>query len=483
MNHRASHESAHDGPRHARLRRVRRTTVNSFLAVMAWTVCLAMLPGARAAAPVERPNFLIIMADDLGAKELACYGHPTHRTPHLDRLAASGVRFETCYATPICHPTRFELMTGQYGCHNGVFHFAGRPGGPEPNSAVEDIGANHVTFAEVLKSAGYATALAGKWQLSGKVPTLINDSGFDEYMMWAYKHNLPPGVKHTGAWERPNKKPERYWHPSIVTNGRYLPTEPDDFGPDLFTEFLIDFMRRHRDEPFVAYFPMCLTHNPWYATPDTTQTAEDRAKSSKPRHFAANVEYVDKLVGRLVAALEETGLRERTVILFTGDNGTGGEGKGQPTELGARVPMIVNGPGIVKPQGSCRELVDFSDVMPTLCDLAGAKVPTDRVIDGKSFAHILRGEEGESREWIFSYIADRRILRDHRWLLEDNSPRQSGRFYDCGDSRNGRGYKEVTDSDDPEVVAARHRFEQIITRFPVPDIPHDGAAASRKRGR
>jgi arylsulfatase A len=97
------------------------------------------------------PNFLVILGDDLGAKELCCYGNTKHRTPNLDRLAQTGVKFETCYATPICHPTRVEILTGQYGCHNGVYNFAGRRGGPEADSPVEDIGANHITFAEVLK--------------------------------------------------------------------------------------------------------------------------------------------------------------------------------------------------------------------------------------------------------------------------------------------------------------------------------------------
>src|SRR5690606_32306532 len=150
-------------------------------------------------------------------------------------------------------------------------------------------------------------------------------------------------------------------------------------------------------------------------------------------------------------------LRERTIVIFTGDNGTGRDGKGQPTELGARVPMIVNCPGRVQAIGATKELVDLSDVLPTLAELSGAKVPTDRPIDGRSFAHLLEGREGKSREWIFSFIGDRRILRDKRWLLEDNSPLHPGRLYDCGESRNGQGYVDVTDAMTPEAKAARER--------------------------
>ena len=157
------------------------------------------------AAEATRPNLIVIMADDLGAKELSCYGNQEHHTPNLDRLARTGVQFDTCFSTPICHPTRFEIMTGQYGCHNKVYHFAGRRGGPKPDSPEEQI-VNHRTFAQVLNPAGYATAMSGKWQLTGKIPTLVRETGFDEYLMWAYKHNLPDGVDHTGGWEGSGKK-------------------------------------------------------------------------------------------------------------------------------------------------------------------------------------------------------------------------------------------------------------------------------------
>lgn len=338
------------------------------------------------------PNLIVIMADDLGAKELACYGNKQHDTPNLDRLAKTGVQFNTCYSTPICHPTRFEIMTGQYGHHNGVFQFPGRPGGPAVGSPEDDI-SSKVTFAHVLKRRGYATAHSGKWQLTGKIPTLINECGFDEYCMWAYKHNLPEGVKHTGGWEgKAGRKTSRYWHPSIVKNKKYLPTKPDDYGPDIFTDFIVDFIKRKKDKPFFVYFPMCLTHGPYYSTPDTTTSEADKFKNLKT-NFKCNVEYMDKLVGRIVKALDAEGLTKNTVVFFTGDNGTGGQGKGQNTELGARVPMIVNCPGTVKTIGLSDQLVDLSDIMPTLADFADAKLPKDRPIDGQTFAPILRGKK------------------------------------------------------------------------------------------
>ena len=425
------------------------------------------------------PNLIVLMADDLGAKELSCYGNQDHHTPNLDRLGRTGVQFNTCYSAPICHPTRFEIMTGQYGCHNGVYHFPGRRGGPDPKGPADQI-VNHVTFAQMLKPEGYATAMSGKWQLSGKVPTLVYETGFDEYCMWAYVHNLPEGVEHTGGWEgRVGGKTCRYWHPSLVKNGQYMPTEKDDYGPDIFTEFLIDFARRHKDGPFFVYYPMALTHAPYYSTPTSNPNEAEKFRHAQDK-FKENVEYTDKLVGRIVEALEELGLRENTVLFFTGDNGTGGQGKGQPTELGARVPMIVNCPGLVKPLGLSEELVDLSDIFPTLAALAGAELPEDRPIDGRSFAFLLQGQPGEPRDWIFSYLGDRRILRTKRWLLEDNSPHHYGRLYDCGTSRDGTGYEEVTDSTDPEVLAVKKKFDEILATKPAPLLPTDGPLNPRK---
>lgn len=424
------------------------------------------------------PNFIVIMADDMGAKELSCYGNQVHHTPTLDKLGETGVMFRTCYSTPLCHPTRLMIMTGQYGCHNGVFQFAGRRGGPEVNSPVENIAESHVTFANVLKKAGYATAHAGKWQLSGQLPSLIRECDFDEYCMWAYEHNLPEGVTHTGGYEGA-QKPSRYWHPSIVRNGDYVPTREDQYGPDIFTDFVLDFIDRNQDRPFFVYYPMCLTHAPHVPTPLSWNEGLDKYKNSKD-NFKPAVEYVDVLMGRLVKRLDELGLREDTIIFFTGDNGTGGEGKGQPTELGARVPMIVNGPGIVKPRGATMELTDLSDILPTLAEFAGAELPADRPIDGKSYAKFLRGETDTTRDWIFSYISDARILRTKRWLLEDNSPHHYGRLYDCGDSRDGTGYRNVTSSEDVEVAEIKKRFAALLETLPAPLLPENGSASDKK---
>jgi arylsulfatase A len=440
---------------------------------------IPLLAVAAALAPVvhaaDRPrNFVVILADDLGAKELGCYGNTNHKTPNLDALAAGGVRFKTCYAAPICSPSRVELMTGRYGFRTGWNGLIGRAYAPPEGSPSYDIGAAQFTFADLLKTNGYATALAGKWQLSGKLPTLVTDCGFDEYRMWAYTHNLPAGVTHTGAFQNGGNTTSRYWHPSIITNGRYTPTKPSDYGPDLFQEFLIDFMSRNKDKPFLAYYPTPLTHGPHDPTPDPAKAGE-----KSPRGLKSNLEYLDHQVGQLVAALDRLGLRENTLIVFAGDNGTAGDGKGKSTEFGARVPMIVNGAGVANGGVVSDELVDLSDVFATLADLSGAAPPAGHVIDGKSFAPILRGERGKGREWIFSAIRNERVLRDKRWLLEGD-----GRFFDCGDQRDHVGYRDVTDSKEPEVIAARQRFDAILKDLPAAptEAANPGAGERRPAG-
>ena len=448
------------------------------------TLLLATLPlpaiAQQRAAPDAKPNVIVILADDLGASELSCYGGTEYKTPHLDRLAASGVRFQTAFASPVCHPSRFTILTGQYGCHHGVYNFAGKRGGPDVKGQGPDNIASHVVWPQLLRKAGYATAMAGKWQLSGTHPTGIREAGFDEHCAWASRELLSKQDRDRAAAAGISFR-SRYWHPSIVRNGQWLPTTPDDYGPDVFNDFVIDFARRHKDRPFAVYYPMPLTHGPWVSTPITTKSPADRQKKS-PANFGANVQYMDLLVGRLLDALEAEGLRDNTLILFTADNGTGGDGKSQATEKGARVPFIASAPGWLKPRLAAAALADLSDVLPTLLDLAGAPPPADRPIDGRSLAPFLRGQSDRTRDWIFAYQADRRILRTSRWLLEDNSPLHYGRLYDCGDRRDGTGYTDVTASDAPDVVAAKRRFDELLANLPAPVLAKEGPPNENKPG-
>ena len=364
-------------------------------------------------------------------------------------------------------------MTGQYGFHNGFLGMSNPAFTPPAGSPQRDIG-SHFTHADLLKTRGYATAQCGKWQLSGVIPTLVHDAGFDEYRMWAYAHNLPAGMKHAGGFEdKQETKPARYWHPSIMENGKYLPTKPGDFGPDMFNDFALDFARRHKDGPFFIYYTSALTHSPRVETPDPAKPG-----ARWPAGLKSNLEYLDHLMGKLMAGLKAEGLEENTLIIFIGDNGTGNEGKGTTTELGARVPGIIRGPG-VKPGVVTKALADLTDIMPTLAEVSGAELPKDKPYDGKSLVPLMRGDTTTHRDWIYSHLDDGRVLRDPRWLLQIPIGGKAGRFFDCGDSRDGSGYKNVSDSTDPEVKAARERFASILASLPEPK-PHEGAANKGK---
>jgi len=427
--------------------------------------------GARAAgraAGPDRPNLIVLMADDCSAREFACYGHPEHRTPILDRLGETGVRFRTCWCTPICSPTRAMIMTGQYAFRTRWWHNDMKPAANEPHG---DLSRDHAIFAQPLREAGYATAICGKWQLRGTEEA----HGFDEHCMWRKWDGFDGPVEQPGH-ALPGRA-ARYWHPAIVRNGRGVKTTATDYGPDIFVDFLLDFARRHKDRPFLVYYPMCLTHGSWDFEanrrgylPVPELDADGKPTGRKvPGSLKSNVEYTDALVGRIVKGLEDLGLRDKTVLMFTGDNATAGYGKNKVAgERGPLVPMIVNGPGIVRPRGARDELVSLVDVFPTLLDLAGAVPPEDYTLDGRSFAWILRSEQGAEREYVFSYCADARLIRTKRWLLDGE-----GRLWDCGDNRSGEGYADVTDSRDPEVLAARRRLEGYLDHLPgpAPDDP------------
>jgi arylsulfatase A len=387
-------------------------------------------------------------------------------------LAETGVMFRTAGCTPLGGPTRAEIMTGRYGFRTGWYANKMRNNTP--------LYQPHTLFSEVLRDAGYHTAIAGKWQLPGEPPGYA----FIEHQLRGNWRILPEGTEYTSGIESHDPSrynynyPSRYWHPSIVRNGEYIPTEPDDYGPDMHVDFIIDFIDRHRKGPFMVYYTMNFTHDPFFPTPDNVTSEEDKWISNEGRNFKAMVKYMDHCVGRIVDALDSMNLRENTVVIFTTDNGTGGVDKNHATEGGCRVPLVVNCPGTVQPLGPRDELIDFTDILPTMTELAGTTVPEYYVHDGRSFAPLLLGEPYEERDWIFSYLDYRRMLRDSRWLLEGCEGfiecggrwllEGDARFYDCGESREGRGYRDVTHSDDPEVAAALNRFHEILEDLPAP---------------
>lgn len=345
----------------------------------------------------ERPNLILLMADDLSARELSCYGNRDHATPNLDALARSGVRVETCWATPLCSPTRAELMTGRYGFRTGWYHNGMKPAAESPQA---HLAQSNLTFAQLLKAAGYATAICGKWQLNGTVA----EHAFDESCLWEDYPGFS-GPRETAVDGKQSGRPARYWHPAIVENGTPLATAAEDYGPDVIADFALDFARRHRGQPFLIYYPMLLPHiawdferemETWIDVPGLDEAGHPTGVPQRGS-LQANIEYLDRLVGRIVEGLDALDLRERTILLFTSDNGSQGYGKNITVrERGPRVPLIVNGPTRVAARGAVEQLVDLSDILPTLVELAGGALPEGYAIDGRSFAAMLMNRAGPS---------------------------------------------------------------------------------------
>jgi arylsulfatase A len=355
------------------------------------TACLAAL--ALAQGPPAKPNIVLILADDFGYECVGANGGQSYRTPHLDRMAGAGVRFEHCHVQPLCTPTRAQLMTGRYNIRN-YLRFG-------------TLIRSETTFAHHLAKAGYATGICGKWQL-GREPDSPRHFGFGESFLW----------QHT-------RRPPRYANPGLERDGKELDFNSGEYGPDLVNEFAIDFIRRNKARPFFLYYPMMLTHDPYQPTPDSKDwnpKAKGEAVNRKPAHFADMVAYMDKLIGKLDAALAAEGIRENTLVLFVGDNGTGkgatsrfqGKevkgGKGTTKSTGTHVPLIVNWPRAVKAGRVNADLVSSVDFLPTLCEAAGAPAPAE--IDGVSFLPQLRGEKGHPREWLYTWYSPRQNNND-----------------------------------------------------------------------
>ena len=407
---------------------------------------LLLLTGMIGAA--QKPNIIFIMVDDMGRDWVSCYG-AEHQTPNIDQLANQGVLYQTAWCNPICTPTRVTLLTGQYPFHHGwVQHYdVPRWGGAGFRAD------RFITFARLLRESGYATAIGGKWQINhlGQDPEILKKHGFDEHCVW-------PGVE-----EGKPETVERFWNGLLLTNGKRSKVP---YGPDAINDFLIDYIKRHKGDPFLIYYPMLLTHGPHTTTPMN----KAKAPEGKPALFAGNVTYMDYLVGKLVAAIDDLGLKERTLIVFTGDNGSASsgtlngepypKGKGRQADWGVHVPFIVRAPFLSKGGIVSRDLIDFTDLYPTFLDLAGVTPPKTLRLDGKSFVPSLRGDEDpfKKRSWIYSQIGDFRMIRDWYHIVDNK-----GAFHNL--LNDPRQEREVNPQD-KIAPGRRQRLQIILDRFP-----------------
>jgi arylsulfatase A len=376
-----------------------RVTLRSILALAA--LLLAAARSGAEVSPVRRPNVVLLLVDDLGYECLGANGGRTYRTPVVDRLAAEGMRFEQMFVQPNCTPTRVALMTGQVNARNYI-HFG-------------QLESTQRTFGHLFRDAGYTTAIVGKWQLGGSVADdTPRHFGFQEYCLY---HIRGAPRDRRGAADGGDYA-SRYINPGLVINGEGRTWGNNAYAPDLCHAFALDWLGRQRDRPFFLYYPMMLTHAPFDPTPDSSDyPGKGGPVRTRQQHYADMIAYNDKLIGRLVARLEELQLRERTLIVFLGDNGTPGNfttamadgevvqaGKGATIRAGMHVPLVVNWPGTVRPGGVCSDLVNVTDILPTICAAAGIQLPDGGAPDGISFLPQLHGERGRPREWIYSWF-------------------------------------------------------------------------------
>ena len=399
--------------------------------------------GVAAAAPASKPNIIFILADDLGIGSVSCYGADNFKTPNVDSLAKSGLRFEHCYASPLCGPTRALLMTGRYAYHTGM---TGNQSGPRLKPA------NEIMMPRMLKPAGYVTAQCGKWN---QLPLEPGDWGFDEYLRF----------QGSGKYWNTQRGAKTY-----TLNGQEVPLRDGEYLPDRMQQFAVSFITRHQDQPFYLYYSLSHVHAQILPTPDSAP-----GTSAPFKLYQDNVTYMDKLVGKLIAELNRLKLRENTLVLFAGDNGTarpwyqrctinGGKDlsghKATMLECGALVPCIASWPGRIPAGQVTQGLINICDFYPTLADIGGAQLPAGVTIDGKDFAPQLLGHAALwPRDWIFVELGRRWYDRDMDWKLNE-----AGSLFDM----HRAPYAEPlvpAETQNQDALAARQRLQAVLNEL------------------
>jgi arylsulfatase A len=369
-----------------------------------------------------KPNFIIIFTDDQGYQDVGCFGSPSIETPNLDRMAAEGMKFTDFYAAAsVCSPSRAALLTGCYPPRVGITKVLF----PRDN-----IGLNpqEATIADILKGQGYATACVGKWHLGHLPEFLPTSNGFDSYFGIPYSNDMD-GVKGKDrnldrAWQQKDYSP---WNVPLMRNEKIIERPADQTKLiERYTEEAVKFIQKNKDKPFFLYLPHTMPHVPLFVSDEFY--VEDAQKAYK-----ATIEQIDSSVGQVLAALKETGLDRKTLVVFTSDNGPwlgkkhhGGcalplrDGKFSTYEGGMREPAIMRWPGRIPAGKVCGEVCGTIDLLPTFARLAGGKVPGDRVIDGRDIWPLMAGRPGEKspHEAYFYYRGNNlEAVRAGKWKL------------------------------------------------------------------
>nr|WP_299385902.1 sulfatase-like hydrolase/transferase [Allomuricauda sp.] len=413
----------------------------------------------------QPPNIILIMADDLGYETLGVHGSNSYKTPNLDQLAADGMRFNHCYSTPLCTPSRVQLMTGKYNFRNYIGF-----GLLDPKEK---------TFGHYLQEAGYKTYVAGKWQLLGndhqqklagnKIGTLPGAAGFDDFCLWQI-----------------DERGYRYKNPTLSTKDG-AKVYPGSYGPDIFVEQINEFVTANKDRSFFVYYPMVLTHDPFVPTPDNAsfESFDSGSKTNDPAYFGEMVTYMDKLVGRIVEHVDSLGIRENTLILFIGDNGTDRDvtsvmnnitikgNKGYTTNAGTHVPFIANWKGKISGGSINDNLIDFTDFLPSILEATSQKNLDKTATDGHSFYPQLIGRNYTPRDWVFCHYDPNwgkfkkiRYVQDRTWKLYAN-----GELYNLVQDEKEQHPLEI-DKQSKDVQNRLKIFQNVLKKYDI-DGPKD----------
>ncbi|MGA0134682.1 MAG: sulfatase-like hydrolase/transferase [Opitutales bacterium] len=386
--------------------------------------CLAALLSAAE----RRPNVVLILVDDFGYECVTADGGQSYQTPVLDRMSREGVRFARCHVQPLCTPTRAALMTGVDNFRNYT-----RFGNLDPSQR---------TFANLFRGAGYATAVVGKWQLEGGADG-VRAFGFDEHCLWQL-----------------DRRPSRYRNPGLEVNGRHVDYVKGEYGPDMLSDYAVDFIGRMKNRPFMLYYPMVLTHDPFEPTP--VSPGYGGAGGDKQANFRDMVAYADRVIGKVLAALDAAGVRDDTLVMVVGDNGTGRPivskfegrdypgGKGGRTVSGSQVPLLVQWPGRAVAGRVSEGLVSAVDFLPTLAEACGIEQTGGPSVDGVSFLGEVTGKGRTPRTAIHSWYSREGGTRpSHQSVLDGRHKLYAdGSFYDV-----------VTDPEERSPIAASAQTE------------------------
>ena len=385
------------------------------------------------------PNIILIMMGDIGRDWLSCYGS-NQNTPNIDRLAENGLKYRTAWSAPTSTPARVSLLTGMYPFHHGwTRHY------DVPKWGGDGLKSDRlITFASILRDAGYSTGIAGQWLLNDlrRQPHALKQHGFDEYSIWT-------GDQHTSV------KSGEQIESGYLTQHQVRRDSPNT--PDAVNQFALEFIQRHQDEPFLLYYPMLSTQ---------------RSAEADLSTFSKYVTDVDERVGKLTQTVEQLGLIDHSLIILTSDNGSAVagklngqdfiDGKGQRANFGAHVPFIVRADFLTPNAGlESFDLVDITDVYPTLLELAETEAPTEVIVDGNSLIPSLSGDEDpfKKRNWIFSQVGEFRMIRDWQYMLDT----EQGCYHLEDDPLQN---KNLYRSKERIIPGRRDRLQKILDRLP-----------------